>query len=76
MPAGTQPGQVLRVRQAGLPGHGGGRRGDLRLLVRVQVPTDLDADQRELLTQLAELRGEHLASRGRGMFTRLRDAFR
>lgn len=76
VPAGTQPGAVLRVRQAGLPGHGGGRRGDLRLLVRVLVPTDLDADQRALLEQLADLRGEHLASRGRGIFTRLREAFR
>jgi molecular chaperone DnaJ len=76
VPAGTQPGAVLRVRQAGLPGRGGGRRGDLRLLVRVLVPTDLDAEQRALLEQLAELRGEHLASRGRGLFTRLRDAFR
>ncbi|MEX0834590.1 MAG: J domain-containing protein, partial [Nitriliruptor sp.] len=76
VPAGTQPGSVLRVRQAGLPGRGGGRRGDLRLRVRVQVPTDLDQPQRELLEQLADLRGEHLESRGRGLFTRLRDAFR
>jgi molecular chaperone DnaJ len=76
VPAGTQPGAVLRVRQAGLPTRGGGRRGDLRLLVRVVVPTDLDTEQRALLEQLAELRGEHLASRGRGLFTRLREAFR
>jgi molecular chaperone DnaJ len=72
---GTQHGQVLRVRGAGLPGHGGGRRGDLRLRVRVEVPTGLDEEQRSLLEQLAELRGEHLASRGRGLFSRLRDAF-
>ena len=77
VPAGTQPGDVLRVRQAGLPGQGGnGRRGDVKLVVRVEVPTGLDDEQRSLLTQLAELRGEHLASQGRGLFTRLRDAFR
>jgi molecular chaperone DnaJ len=75
VPAGTQPGAVLVVRRAGLPAHGGGRRGDLRLLVRVEVPTDLDAEQRGLLEQLADLRGEQLASRGRGLFTRLRGAF-
>ncbi|MTV26321.1 molecular chaperone DnaJ [Nitriliruptoraceae bacterium ZYF776] len=75
VPAGTQPGDVLRVRGAGLPQQGGGRPGELKLLVRVQVPTDLDGAQRDLLTQLADLRGEHLASRGRGMFTRLKDAF-
>jgi molecular chaperone DnaJ len=75
VPAGTQPGAVLLVRRAGLPVQGGGRRGDLRLLVRVEVPTDLDAEQRELVERLAELRGEQLASRGRGLFTRLRGAF-
>jgi hypothetical protein len=42
VPAGTQPGTVLVVRRAGLPAQGGGRRGDLRLLVKVEVPTDLD----------------------------------
>jgi molecular chaperone DnaJ len=75
VPAGTQPGTVLVVRRAGLPAQGGGRRGDLRLLVRVEVPTDLDGDQRSLLQQLADLRGEHLASGGQGLFTRLRGAF-
>jgi molecular chaperone DnaJ len=75
VPAGTQPGTVLVVRRAGLPAQGGGRRGDLRLLVRVEVPTDLDLEQRTLLEQLAELRGEQLASRGQGLFTRLRGAF-
>jgi molecular chaperone DnaJ len=75
VPAGTQPGDVLTVRRGGLPVRGGGRRGDLRLVVRVAVPTGLDAEQRELLQQLAELRGEPSASNGTGLFTRLRDAF-
>lgn len=74
VPAGTQPGDVLRVKGAGLPGQGGGRRGDVGLLVRVEVPTDLDGEQRELLTRLAELRDEPLATRGKGLFGRLRDA--
>lgn len=75
VPAGTQPGEVLTVRRAGLPAPGGGRRGDLKLVVRVEVPTDLDVEQQELLARLAELRGEDLAARGRGLFTRLRGAF-
>lgn len=75
VPPGTQPGDVLVVRRAGLPVTGGGRRGDLTLVVKVEVPTKLDDEQRELLTRLAELRDEPLASSGRGLFTRLRDAF-
>ncbi|MFU8839264.1 MAG: J domain-containing protein [Nitriliruptoraceae bacterium] len=75
VPAGTQPGDVLTVRRAGLPVRGGGRRGDLHLVVRVEVPTGLDALQRDLLEQLAAARGEELANRSRGRFTRLRGAF-
>ena len=75
VPAGTQPGDVLTVRRAGVPVRGGGRRGDLHLSVRVEVPTGLDGRQRELLTELAEQRGEPLSSGGRGLFTRLRGAF-
>ncbi|MEX0592377.1 MAG: molecular chaperone DnaJ [Nitriliruptoraceae bacterium] len=72
VPAGVQPGDVLKVRRAGLPMKGGGRRGDLQLVVRVEVPTSLDDDQRGLVQQLAELRGDATASSGRGLFTRLR----
>lgn len=75
VPAGTQPGDVLTVRRAGLPVRGGGRRGDLDLVVKVEVPTGLDAEQRELLTRFAALRGEPLAAQGANLFTRLRDAF-
>jgi len=76
LPSGSQPGDVLVVRREGLPTRGGGQRGDLRLLVRVEVPTDLDREQRELVEQLAKLRGEDEPVRGRGLFTRLRGAFR
>lgn len=75
VPAGTQPGDVLTVKRAGVPATGGGRRGELHLVVRIEVPTSLDAEQRELLRSLADLRGEELQSSGRGLFTRLRGAF-
>jgi molecular chaperone DnaJ len=75
VPAGTQPGDVLTVRRAGLPGTGGGARGDLKLLVRIEVPRDLDDEQRELLSQLAKLRGED-APEAAGLFDRLKRAFR
>lgn len=76
LPAGSQPGDVLTVRRAGLPGRGGSARGDLHLHLRVEVPRDLDPEQRLLVEQLAERRGEDLPVRGRGLFTRLREAFR
>ncbi len=76
LPAGSQPGDVLKVRRSGLPPRGGGNRGDLHLRVHVEVPRDLDTEQRDLLRRLAELRGEDAPPEGRGLFNRLREAFR
>lgn len=75
VPAGTQPGDVLVVRRAGLPGTGGGGRGDVRLRVTVEVPRDLDVEQREVLAELARLRGEDVPGAA-GLFDRLKRAFR
>lgn len=42
VPAGTQNGTVLRVRERGMPiGHNQSARGDLMVTVRVKIPTDL-----------------------------------
>jgi molecular chaperone DnaJ len=69
---GTQSGEVLRLRNRGMPRRGG--RGDLVVLLKVETPTDLDEEQGELLRRLAELRGE--AAGSKGFFDRLRQAFR
>ncbi len=63
VPAGTQPGDVLSVRGHGMPSVGRNRRGQLRVVVNVIVPRNLDAEQRELLTRLnATLTPENLRS--------------
>lgn len=74
VPAGTQPGAVLTIRRRGLPGTGGGGRGDVRLTVRVEVPRELNDEQRDLLTRFAQARGED-APGAAGIFGRLRRAF-
>lgn len=58
IPAGTQPGEVLTVRGAGLPSLHGGRRGDLLVEVTVRVPKDISEAQAKLIRDLAEMRGE------------------
>jgi curved DNA-binding protein len=52
LPAGTQSGQKLRVRERGLPRRAGGR-GDLFVLVRIVVPVKLTAAEKKLWEQLA-----------------------
>lgn len=60
VPEGVQPGDVVRIRKRGLPAKGGGRRGDVQLVVTIEVSTGLDRQQRELVQQLAQLRHETL----------------
>ncbi len=75
---GTQPGQVLTLRQLGVGHLHGSGRGDLNVHVEVQVPTQLDEQQADLLRELAELRDEQrpeprLMAAHPGVFSRLRD---
>ncbi|HEV2122836.1 MAG TPA: molecular chaperone DnaJ, partial [Chloroflexota bacterium] len=68
IPAGTQHGKVFRIREKGVPrlqrsGISAGR-GDFRVVVRVEVPKNLTARQRELLAELAD------TFEGRGEVTR------
>jgi len=63
---GTQPGTEIRRRGKGVPHlRRPGSRGDLHVIVRVQVPTRLSERQRELLAELATESGE-LAADGNG----------
>ena len=57
---GTQPGRELVFRNKGVPRLRGRGRGDLRVLVHVEVPTRLTDQEAELLRKLAELRGEQV----------------
>ena len=57
VPAGTQPDSMLRLRGKGLPGFGGGRRGDLYVRLQVHVPETLSDRQRALFEQLRALSG-------------------
>jgi curved DNA-binding protein len=53
IPAGTQNGQRLRVRSKGLAMRGG-ERGDLYVEVKIHVPQQVSAREKELWEQLAK----------------------
>lgn len=72
LPAGTQTGRTFRIAGAGLPSPRGGGRGDHYVTVRVVTPTDLSPEQKELLYEFAQLRGElELEPEEKGFFKRL-----
>jgi len=76
---GTESGDVVRLDDLGVPHLRGNGRGDLLVRVLVTTPRDLDDQQRELLEQLAQLRGESFTEgkfEQRGLMSRLRDRLR
>lgn len=76
LPRGTQTGHSVRLRGKGVPHVQGRGRGDLLVSVVVDAPTDLDAEQEELLRRVAELRGEAVSPPDAGLMSRLRSAFK
>jgi molecular chaperone DnaJ len=60
IPAGTQSGEVFRIKGAGIREMDSRRAGDLYVRVAVRTPDDLTKEQKGLLKQLADLRGESL----------------
>ena len=58
IPAGTQHGKLLRVREEGVPGSSG-RKGDLYVKILVQIPARLSRRGKELLEELRGAEGEN-----------------
>jgi molecular chaperone DnaJ len=58
--AGAQPGSVVMVKGEGAPRLDRGGRGDLHVMIGVQVPKKLSKNAKRLLQELeSELKGEH-----------------
>jgi molecular chaperone DnaJ len=60
VPAGTQSGQVFRLKGRGIPELNGYGRGDEIVRIIVETPRKLSARQRELLEEFARLAGEEV----------------
>ncbi len=73
--AGSQSGDLLRLRGRGLPRLGGGPRGDIVAQLFVEVPTKLNDEQRKLLEEFARISGDEVNPRRRGFLDKVRDLF-
>jgi molecular chaperone DnaJ len=56
IPAGSQTGRVMRLKGRGIPGRGKAAAGDLMYELKVLAPTDLTAEERDLMQKLADHR--------------------
>ena len=76
VPAGTQSGQIFKLRGKGLPNVEGRGRGDLLARVVVEVPTHLNGEQRRKLEEFAALCDEENTPLHKRFFERAKDFFR
>ena len=60
IPAGTQSGQVFKLKGRGIPDLNGYGRGDEVIRVLVETPRKLSPRQRELLEEFARISGEEV----------------
>lgn len=76
IPAGTQSGSVFRLKSKGVPHLRRTSRGDQLILVNVQVPQNLNTEQKRLFSELAKTLGKDVVpQQEKGFFDKLKDAF-
>ena len=65
IPAGTQPNTVLTLEDKGVPKLGNPvSRGDHLITIEIDIPTKITAEERELLENLANIKGERTGKGG------------
>jgi molecular chaperone DnaJ len=72
IPAGTPSGRVFHLRGKGVPRLGGYGRGDQFVTVFIDVPKKLNARQKELLREFAEIGGNDIH---KGFMDKIKDIF-
>jgi molecular chaperone DnaJ len=75
VPPGTQPGRVFVLRRRGVPRLQSTGRGDLKVVINVEVPTKLTDNEAELLRAFAAARGDEVAPADTGFFSKIKSAF-
>ncbi len=75
IPAGTQSGQIFRLKGKGIPELNGYRTGDQLVRVMVWTPARLNEEEQRLFRQIAELENIQPPEGGKGLFERMKEAF-
>lgn len=76
IPEGTQSGRVFRLRGKGVADVRGFGRGDQLVRVRVVTPTKLNNKQKQILREFAKAGGDALPNETKGLFGKVKDAWR
>ena len=76
VPAGTQSGQMFKLRDKGIVNVNGRGHGDLFARLIVEVPSRLNAEQRHKLEEFAALCGEENTPMRKSFFERAKEFFK
>lgn len=76
IPAGTQNDTVFRLRDKGITHLNSSRKGDLHIRVQIEVPTKLNSEQKEKLSEFAESIGEKNSPIHESFFEKAKNFFR
>jgi molecular chaperone DnaJ len=76
VPAGTQSGQMFKLRGKGITNVNGGGRGDLFARLIVEVPSRLNAEQRRRLEEFASLCSDENTPLRKSFFERAKEFFK
>jgi len=75
IPEGTQSGRAFKLRGKGVPHLNSHGKGDLIVEVRVQTPSKMSKQQKELMKQLSETMTVENTPTARGLFGKVKDIF-
>jgi molecular chaperone DnaJ len=75
IPAGTQYGNVFRIKGQGLPDIRSGRTGDQLVQVMIETPTKLNSKQQEFLREFAETGNKNISPKCKSFLERLKKYF-
>jgi molecular chaperone DnaJ len=73
IPSGAQPGKVLHLRGKGVPHLRGSGRGEQLVVINVEIPLHLSAEQSKLFEQLAKSLGSEVKPQERGFLDWLKE---
>ncbi len=73
--AGTQPGEIIRLRGKGMPDPQSRHKGDLLIQIHVEVPKKLTPRQEELLRELSELEQKNVSPHQKSFLQKIKDYF-
>ncbi len=75
IPAGTQPGEIIRLHRRGMPDPRGRGRGNLLVVMQLEVPKSLTGKQEKLLRELAAEEKTNVSAHRKTFLEKLKEYF-